>query len=139
MHKAVFDTNVYISAILGGKTCKTLLEIALCGREISLFISEPILNELHEKLISKFKFESRELIVILKEILFHAQLIDPSHSVNVSEDPDDNKIVNCALSAKTDFVVSGDRHLKEIKQYRKIKFLSPAEFLALIKGENGDG
>ena len=47
----------------------------------------------------------------------------------VKDDPDDNKFIECAVALKCSYIISGDKHLKEIKNYMGIKILNPKEFL----------
>ncbi|HSO62684.1 MAG TPA: PIN domain-containing protein [Desulfobacterales bacterium] len=63
------------------------------------------------------------------KVLFSAQT--PKLNV-VLEDPDDNKFIECAVALKARFLVSGDKHLTGIKDYMKIKIVSPKEFLDLM-------
>jgi predicted nucleic acid-binding protein len=61
-------------------------------------------------------------------IVFNSQIVYPKKKLNiVKKDPSDNKILECALEAKASFVISGDRHLLEIKEYDGIKIVSPRE------------
>jgi len=50
----------------------------------------------------------------------------------VKKDPSDNKILECALEAKTSFIISGDKHLLEIRECKGIKIVTPKEFLTKI-------
>jgi predicted nucleic acid-binding protein len=47
----------------------------------------------------------------------------------VKADKDDNKIIEAAVEAKADFIISGDKHLLEMKKYQRIKIVSPSQFL----------
>jgi predicted nucleic acid-binding protein len=50
----------------------------------------------------------------------------------IEDDPDDNRILECALEAGADLIISGDHHLLELKQIQKVKILSPSDFLKEI-------
>ncbi|MCG2722043.1 MAG: putative toxin-antitoxin system toxin component, PIN family, partial [Thermodesulfovibrionales bacterium] len=54
------------------------------------------------------------------------------HIEAVPEDPEDNKFIECALTCKADYIVSGDRHLLNLKEYAGIKILKASEFLAIL-------
>lgn len=58
-------------------------------------------------------------------------LISPS--ILHEEDESDNRILECAVAAKAEIIVSGDRHLRDLGEFRGIRILSPAEFLATLK------
>ena len=54
----------------------------------------------------------------------------------IKDDPDDNKILECAVAAAADYIISGDDHLLKHKELRGIKIVSPAEFVKLM-GKQG--
>ncbi len=132
MHRVVIDTNVFISAIYWRGSPHKIVEMALNGR-IKLIISFDILSELQEVMKNKFN-ESDEFIQNnLSIIMTCAELTSPNKKVRaVNNDPDDNKILECALSGNAEFVVSGDNHLIMLKEYNGIKILTPKEFCEFI-------
>ena len=54
----------------------------------------------------------------------------------IKDDPDDDKILECAVSADCDFIISGDKHLLKLKSYKTIKILNPADFLFILRDES---
>jgi putative PIN family toxin of toxin-antitoxin system len=106
--RVVLDTNVLISAILFGGKPRQILEKAIRG-EIRLCISEPILEELKGVLQrSKFDYSTEMIQVILTELTGVADSVNPSRTINVvSEDPEDNRILECAVEAEMKIVGSG--------------------------------
>jgi predicted nucleic acid-binding protein len=60
-------------------------------------------------------------------------MVDPPVSLDViRDDPEDNRVLECAVGGNANFIVSGDKHLLAIKEYLGIVILSPAEFLRLL-------
>ena len=125
----VLDTNVLISAIFWRGAPYKIIVNAL-KKKYSLCLSTEILNELEEKLRLKFKFPENKIedhIEIIKE---YGIIIRPTVRTNaVKEDPDDNKVLECAVEGKADYIISGDNHLLKIKEFNGIKILTPKEFL----------
>lgn len=130
--KVVLDTNVYISAILFGGLCEEILKLAGQG-SFELVISKNIIVETESVLKEKFKWSKKQISETLTYIKDVAVVINPEISLSViKEDPSDDKIIECAVAAKADYIVTGDRnHLLPIKEYKGIKIMSPAEFLKL--------
>ena len=130
MLRVVLDTNVLISAILFGGKPRQILEIAIRG-EIRLCLSEPILEELQGVLQrSKFDYSPEMLQFILTELMGIADFVNPSETLNVIlEDTDDNRILECAVEAKANYIISGDSHLLKLSRYRNIDVLDVAAFL----------
>ena len=132
MIKVVLDTNVFISSLFWKGAPYQIFKRILEGAILN-FVSPQILAEIKERLLDKFKLLPEKVKEFLEIIIFNSQIVYPKKKVNiVKKDPEDNKILECALEAKASFVISGDGHLLEIKKYKGIKIVSPKEFLSKI-------
>jgi len=133
MIRVVLDTNVFISALFWKGAPYQVFKRILEGVILN-FISPQILEELKERLLYKFKLPSEKVREFLEIIVFNSQIVYPKKKLNVvKKDPKDNKILECALEAQASFIISGDKHLLEIKEYKGIKIISPKELLNEIK------
>ena len=114
--KVVFDTNVYVSAILFGGIPKHLILLALEGR-YKLYISEEIFTEVTSVLIKKFKFSDKQIEKTIRLIKETALLTRPKRTLNLIKNwPADNRILECAIEAKANYLVSGDKkHILPLK------------------------
>jgi putative PIN family toxin of toxin-antitoxin system len=134
MISIVADTNVFISAILApyGNEYK-LLRLAQQGK-IRLISSELILQELKKVLhYDKFDFTEEEIAEYLFWARSISHLVNPNVSLQVvKDDPSDNKILEAAVSAKVNYLVSGDNHLLKIREYNGIKILNATSLLEQI-------
>jgi putative PIN family toxin of toxin-antitoxin system len=130
MLKVVLDTNVLISAILFGGKPRKILEKAIHG-EIRLCLSEPILEELSGVLRrSKFDYSLEKVQTLLTELTSIADFVNPSQIIRlVLEDPDDNRILECAVEAKASYIITGDFHLLKLSRYRDIEIVNAFTFL----------
>lgn len=132
--QAVLDTNVYVSAILfGGKPGEIFLSAK--DEKIDLYVSTAILAELATKLTDKFHWPAERVSVVIKEIGETATIVRPQKRIKaVPGDESDNRILECAVHARAEYIVSGDqRHLLPLKSYEGIKIVSPAWLLKRIK------
>ena len=129
--RAVPDTNVLVSQLLfpGGNPSK-ILDLA-AAEKLTLVLSPFILEEMEGILKRKFGFDAARLAESRKSLLALAEMIQPRHHVEaIREDESDNRILECALSGKAHFIISGDKkHLLPLKDYQGIRILSPAEFI----------
>jgi len=135
--KVVLDTNVLISSLLKAKSkARDIYRLVLRG-EIELYTSVDLISELSRVLeYPKFKFEKLQKEVFLKNLMKVATvLVDPKLRVNViKEDPPDNKLLECSVEAKADYLISGDNeHLLPLENFQGIKIISPGEFLKLYQ------
>ena len=128
--KIVIDTNVIISALgWGGRPDEVIQKIA--KGEVTLYLSSEIINEIVEVMnYPKFNFspqKKQRLISILEQ---KAIIVEPKESVQVIEDdPTDNIFLECAIEAKAEFLISGDKHLLALGEFRFVKIVTPAGFL----------
>jgi len=59
-------------------------------------------------------------------------LVEPTHRIDASRDPDDNRVLEAAIAGEADYIVTGDRDLLELGSYEGIRIVTPAEFVALL-------
>ena len=127
--RVVADTNIYISALLFGGLPGAFLDLALRGK-FALVASKVLLEELDEKLRGKFAISHQDALAIRKKLEGCAVTVTPGFRLDaVSDDPDDNRVLECALAGRADFVVSGDRHLLRIGNYEGIAIVPVRQFL----------
>jgi|SRR3989344_6443 len=129
MINAVFDTNIYISALhFNSRIPRRLLESADKGNFL-LIISPQILAELRGVLRVKFGYSPQKLDLLEELLKFSCKIVDPKIRVRVvKDDPDDDKIIECAIDGEAVVIVSGDRHLLKLKSYKGIRIINPREF-----------
>ncbi|HLB70977.1 MAG TPA: putative toxin-antitoxin system toxin component, PIN family [Candidatus Methanoperedens sp.] len=134
MLKFVLDTNVLVSALIStGGNPALLLDKA--GERYTLFISKDILIEF-ESVISRdtFGFTDEEINTIIEAIISLSEAVNPEIKLDViKSDPDDNTILECAVACGASYIVSGDRHLLDLKEYGGIKIITPKDALDLLK------
>lgn len=131
--KAVFDTNVLVAAFVTEGVCAKLLGRAR-RKQLDLVISPFILKEFENVLLKKFSASKEQLRATAKLISEVAQTVIPEPKVSgVCRDPDDDQILSCALSARADYLVTGDSDLLELKEFRGIKILTPGAFELLFE------
>lgn len=129
MMRVVADTNVFLSALLFGGLPEEFLNLAL-RRRFALITSAALLDELDEKLRGKFAVSDRDAQSIRTNLEGSAAVVNPSFELHaVPDDPDDNRVLECALAGNADFIVSGDRHLLRIGNYEGIVIVSVRQFL----------
>jgi len=130
--KVVFDTNIYISAFVipGGNAEKAYLRAI--NRDFELYTSIAILTELARKLEDKFGWEKEKIAQLLTYISKTANVLKTTPFINVLDDDPDNRILECAVEAKADLLVTGDKHLLKIKQYEDFKIIKLSDFLLMF-------
>lgn len=136
--KVVLDTNVWIS-ILMKKTLGREFSRIFKGKEVEVYVSKPILKEiskvlLYPKIKVLFKQCGIGISEVIRLIIENSTIVKPKHRINViKEDPEDNRIIECAVEANASFIISGDKHLLKLRKYKNIKIISPRKFLEKFK------
>ncbi len=131
--KVVLDTNILISAIVFGGKSRQVLESANKGR-IQLVITEEIIKEVRGVLEGKkFQFPSEIMDLIVHELEALAEIIKPKERISIIEkDLEDNRVLECASESQSDYIVTGDLYLLEIKEFQGTKIMTPGEFLEIL-------
>ena len=137
MPKVVLDTNIFISSVFWEKgNPHKIVEKAIEGK-IQVFISEKILEELKEVLKRDFEEADNFINDQTNLIKSYAEIVESTIFLDIiKEDPDDNMIIECAVSCNADFIISGDNHLLKIKNYNNIKILNSSDFLKVLSNTN---
>jgi len=128
----VIDTNVLVSAFHFGGSPEEVFSLVREG-EIEMFISPFILDEFERVLREKFKWSAQKIKQTIRKIEGVSTMVDPQMKVEAIKGKDsDNRILECALEAKAEYLITGDtKHLQPLKQYKGVKILSPERFLSL--------
>jgi putative PIN family toxin of toxin-antitoxin system len=127
--RVVADTNILISALLFGGLPGKFLDLAL-RRRFTLVTSKALLDELDEKLRGKFAVSESDALAIRAKLEGHANLVEPDFELNaVPDDPDDNRVLECAVAGQADWIVSGDRHLLGLVRHAGIEIVTVRQFV----------
>ena len=130
--KVVFDTNIYISAFVipGGNAEKAYIN-AIDGN-FELYSSIAILAELANKLDKKFGWEKHKIEQLIKSISNLAIVLKTKSWLHVISDEPDNRILECALQAGAELIVTGDKHLLNLKRYENTEIIRLSTFISLF-------
>lgn len=131
--RVVADTNILVSAVFWDGNESKIIELAEEG-ELKLLTSIPILNELKEVLAyEKFQLSEETINERIEYYLVLADTVPSKSSVEViQEDPEDNKVLACAIQGDADYVVSGDEHLLNLKEFKEVKIVTASRLLEIL-------
>ncbi|MFA6489808.1 MAG: putative toxin-antitoxin system toxin component, PIN family [Candidatus Micrarchaeia archaeon] len=131
--KVVLDTNALISATLWPNSSARKTLLLLRGQEAKFYTSKTILEE-YEKAIKR---DFPEMVERLPELTGYIAtvfaLAEPSSRLHVvKEDPEDDKIIECAVAAGAEFIITYDTHLLKLQKYGGIRILTPENMRRLL-------
>ena len=131
--RVVFDTNIYISALAipGGNAENAYLE-AVHGT-CELYTSVALLTETARVTQTKCDWAEDKVREAVQAISQMAAVLLPRPTLHLFADEPDNRILECAIAAQAEFVVSGDRHLLALKHHGDITMIPLADFLAKLR------
>ena len=133
--KIVLDTNRLVNVIMPGSSNNDVWQAFRASKYV-LCVSNEILFEYHEILAKRYN----NLIAntVLKELMEtpNVERINPAYRFNlITADPDDNKFVDCAVTAGATYIVSNDRHFDELERYDfpKVDVRTLTQFLDIVR------
>ncbi len=133
--RVVCDTNILVWAfVFPAGSPEQVVRLARLG-QVEMFLSPPILEELARVLRQKFGYTQPEVRQRVSSLRSLAQVVDPRFSVTaIHADEPDNRILECALEARADFIVSGDKHLLTLPEFEGIPVVKAAEIVRFLTG-----
>lgn len=127
--RLVLDTNTIISSTLWDNSVSHKLLIELINKNVEIFTTTEILNEYKKVIIRDFDYSEEEADEIIRKLVSFIKIIEPKTRVDIiKDDSEDNKILECAIESNSDFILSYDKHLLNVKQFQQIKIIIPEEF-----------
>lgn len=138
--KAIFDTNVFVSAFLSRNPTSPTQELMHRWQadEFTLLICDALLDEITEKLVEK-GIEQEQIIEFLALLEQLAEWVDvPSDAIEpiIADDPDDDVILACAIVGQADYLVSYDPHFSPLGEiYQGTKITKALPFLWAVRGD----
>lgn len=135
MLRVVIDTNLIISGTTKSNTTPHRLLEGWRKKEFLLITSIPILSEIKEVLERKeiqahFFLKPEDIQEMIQALSTQTIITSGALEVDiVKDDPDDNKFIAAAIEGSASYVISGDRHLLDIKEYEGIKIMKARNFL----------
>jgi uncharacterized protein len=132
----VFDTNILLSALFSLQGSPFACLALAKQRVVQSVTCQEILDEFREKLENKFSYTPQSAQAAVDEIRQISQLVVITGTLKVvAADPDDDKVIECAVMGNATYIVSGDRrHLLPLGSYQNIAIVSANEFLTLVQG-----
>ena len=128
----VFDTNILFSATGWRGKPFECVEQARAGK-IQAVTCVELMEELGGKLELKFGFSSEQSAETIARHLRFLRMVKIPKMLNaVPRDQDDNAVLECAIEGKAAFIVSGDKDLLELKNFRGIEIVRASEFLTIL-------
>lgn len=126
--RVTLDTNVLVSALNFGGRAASLLGMAQAG-QLQIDITDHIEKELVRVLREDFAWDGYRLHFMVERLRKLTNRVTPTETVAVVDDPDDNRIVECAIAGGSECIITNDKALLRVDGYRGIKIMKSAEFL----------
>lgn len=125
----VFDSGVWISGFEFGGT--PLAAVRLAYKEHQIALCDGILDEIYAALVRKFRWSEDRLKDSLSDYLDNVSQAEVRGELHgVCRDPNDDMVIECAINAGADVIVTGDKDLLAVRSYEGIRIITPREFLS---------
>ncbi len=131
MTRVVIDTNIYISALVFGGTPQRVFDV-IQSDGLVLYLSDFIKDEVTGTLSKKFNWTRHEVQTFLPPLWKRCVLVKPTVRLRVCSDPDDDHVLECAVAAGADYLVTGNtKHFP--LSYGSTKVITARQFLTLFR------
>lgn len=126
----VYDTNILISGMVWGGTPYDCIKLAITDRVEGVTCAE-IIDEFAEKLTTKLEYSELRTSRIVTRLLSFLRMVKITNKLEgIIRDPDDDKVIECAVVGGATHIVTGDKkHLLPLKDYQGIHIVTAANFL----------
>lgn len=139
MFKVVIDTNIFVSSLIKKESIPARLIRLWRENAFLVIVSEQMLEEIkkvlqYPQIKSKYKLRNEEINQAISAIEKDAIVLTDVLELDViKEDPDDNKVLACALEVRVDYIISGDKHLLALEKYKNIPIVRVKEYLDILE------
>jgi uncharacterized protein len=137
MLRVVVDTNILIRALIKPRGTVGPILTQLAAGAYTVVYSQPLLDELVEKLAlprirDKYGLDKQAIETTLALLALRGELVQPTRVVKVCRDPDDNALIEAALAGGTEYIVTGDEDLLVLKKFETVRIVTPRVFLTAV-------
>lgn len=132
--KVTLDTNVLVSGTFWTGGSFTILN-SIDKNKFRNVTSKEIIQEYYEvinsdEIIDKIRDKKLRMLKIAHKVINNSEIVEPSLKIDIiKDDPDDNKILECAKAGKVDYIITNDNHLLKLKTFENIPILTPEQFI----------
>jgi uncharacterized protein len=135
--RAVVDSNVVVSALIRPAGTEGVLWQRACEGAFTIVFSIDLVEEItsalmHPKIRAKYGTHPKDIESIAGLFTLHGEIVKPEERIILCRDPDDDFILEIAVTGQADYIVSGDKDLLTLKKIQKTKIVKPAAFLSRL-------
>jgi len=130
--RLVIDTNIVVSAALRPDGLQRTVLLLALTKPVRWYVTEEILTEYHD-VLSRPELQIRRGLrqQLMQLIRSRTHTVIPVRALHITSDPGDEKFVECADTARADYLLTGNqKHFPAF--WKKTKVISSREFIALI-------
>ena len=137
--KVVLDANIYVSSLINTQGNPKQIVAQWEQGRFDVLVSASIIDEIgrvlrYPRIVKRHRQDERSIQRFLELLSSQAVMVEPTVILDViKEDQSDNRYLECAIEGKAQFIISGDKHLLEMGEYRGIVILPPAAFMTLLE------
>lgn len=134
--KIVLDTNVIIDGIKDEYSYEKQIIDAVRAGEIEAYANHQTIQE--NKLIMRRLVENPEYEDEIRDLISRINHVVNRHQINIVRDPEDNKILESAVEAQADYLITRDNDLLSLEKYENVQIVNPSQFWVRYKDEDND-
>lgn len=133
MIRVTLDSNEYVGAFNFGGKALSLIHDAIKG-EVEIALSQPILDETLRVFREKFDWEPYRIHQLRERLLKICRMVEPTAKLAVLGDEPDNRILECAQEAGSEYIITEDRAMLRLKEFGAANIMRVADSLKQGRG-----
>lgn len=136
--RITLDTNILISGTFWTGDSFRILDM-IDKKKLSNVSSREIIEEYNkaiksDEIVDKVDNKKLTMTKIVLNVIKNSEIVEPTTKLDVvKDDPDDNRVLECAKEGKSKYIITKDEHLLKLKEFEGIKIVTPEEFLRILK------
>ena len=137
--KVVLDANIYVSSLISTQGNPKRIMEGWERNQFDVLVPASMIDEIgrvlrYPRIVKRHRQDERSIQRFLELLSSQAVMVDPTVVLDViQEDQSDNRYLECAIEGKAQYIISGDKHLLELGEYKGIVILPPAAFITLLE------
>jgi len=134
--RVVIDTNILINGSTDDYNYGNRIVDAILDGTITAFANKATRNE--NKLLTRIKIKDQDYLDKLKDFFGKLKIVQTKHPIKIVRDPEDNKLLESAVAAHAEYLVTSDMDLLILGNYEHIKIVRPEEFWNIYEEAQGN-
>jgi putative PIN family toxin of toxin-antitoxin system len=138
--KVVLDTNIYVGAAITPRGPAGQVLAAWRRALFTILVSRQLMDEVeralrHPQVQRYLRLSNAELADLFDQVRLFAILVEPETHFTGGRDPDDDFVLETAVSGQAEYIVTNDNDLLDLGSYEDVEIVTAAHFIGILRSQ----